>query len=101
MRGPRRKELKDPNTGKQLASDKDDKDVVAEQAPIAFKLENLDIRSSDEKPEEGAQDPLAALGADPVLHRRAGPQAQLAEARRRAAQRRAADGQGVRRHQAA
>ena len=38
-----KKELKDPNTGKQLASDKDDK-IVAEQAK-AFKLENLDIRS--------------------------------------------------------
>jgi DNA-directed RNA polymerase subunit beta len=40
-----KKELKDPNTGKALASDKDDK-VVAEQAK-AFKLENLDIRSPD------------------------------------------------------
>ncbi len=92
-----KKELKDPNTGKQLASDKDDK-VVAEQAK-AFKLDNLDIRTP-EKPEEGQQDPRPALGADPVLPRRAGPQAQLAEARRRAAQRRAADGEGLRRHQA-
>ena len=40
-----KKELKDPNTGKVLASDKDDK-VVAEQAK-AFKLENLDVRSPD------------------------------------------------------
>jgi DNA-directed RNA polymerase subunit beta len=40
-----KKELKDPNTGKQLASDKDDK-TVAEQAK-AFKLENLDIRSPE------------------------------------------------------
>ncbi|MBN9118003.1 MAG: DNA-directed RNA polymerase subunit beta [Planctomycetes bacterium] len=40
-----KKELKDPNTGKQLASDKDDK-TVAEQAK-AFKLDNLDIRSPD------------------------------------------------------
>src|SRR5205085_9072804 len=40
-----KKELKDPNTGKVLGSDKDDK-VVAEQAK-AFKLENLDIRSPD------------------------------------------------------
>lgn len=40
-----KKELKDPNTGKALGSDKDDK-VVAEQAK-AFKLENLDIRSPD------------------------------------------------------
>jgi DNA-directed RNA polymerase subunit beta len=40
-----KKELKDPNTGKQLASDKDDR-VVAEQAKT-FKLENLDIRSPD------------------------------------------------------
>jgi DNA-directed RNA polymerase subunit beta len=40
-----KKELKDPNTGKQLASDKDDK-TVADQAKT-FKLENLDIRSPD------------------------------------------------------
>jgi DNA-directed RNA polymerase subunit beta len=40
-----KKELKDPNTGKQLGSDKDDK-VVTEQAKV-FKLENLDIRSPD------------------------------------------------------
>jgi len=40
-----KKELKDPNTGKQLASDKEDKSV-AEQAKV-FKLENLDIRSPD------------------------------------------------------
>ncbi len=40
-----KKELKDPNTGKQLASDKEDK-TVAEQAKT-FKLENLDIRSPD------------------------------------------------------
>jgi DNA-directed RNA polymerase subunit beta len=40
-----KKELKDPNTGKVLASDKDDK-VVAEQAR-SFKLENLDIRSPE------------------------------------------------------
>jgi DNA-directed RNA polymerase subunit beta len=40
-----KKELKDPNTGKQYASDKDDK-AVADQAK-GFKLENLDIRSPD------------------------------------------------------
>ena len=40
-----KKELKDPNTGKQLASDKDDK-VVADQAK-EFKLDKLDIRSPD------------------------------------------------------
>jgi DNA-directed RNA polymerase subunit beta len=40
-----KKELKDPNTGKQLASDKDDR-VVADQAKT-FKLENLDIRSPE------------------------------------------------------
>jgi DNA-directed RNA polymerase subunit beta len=40
-----KKELKDPNTGKVLGADKDDK-VVAEQAK-AFKLENLDIRTPD------------------------------------------------------
>ena len=40
-----KKELKDPNTGKVLGSDKDDK-VVAEQAK-AFKLDNLDIRSPE------------------------------------------------------
>ncbi|MFO0848890.1 MAG: DNA-directed RNA polymerase subunit beta [Gemmataceae bacterium] len=40
-----KKELKDPNTGKPLAADKDDK-AVAEQAK-GFKLENLDIRSPD------------------------------------------------------
>jgi DNA-directed RNA polymerase subunit beta len=40
-----KKELKDPNTGKQLGSDKDDK-AVTEQAK-AFKLDNLDIRSPD------------------------------------------------------
>ncbi|OWK35926.1 DNA-directed RNA polymerase subunit beta [Fimbriiglobus ruber] len=40
-----KKELKDPNTGKQLGSDKDDK-VVAEQAK-AFRMENLDIRTPD------------------------------------------------------
>ncbi len=41
-----KKELKDPNTGKALASEKDDDTVVAEQAK-AFKLDNLDIRSPD------------------------------------------------------
>jgi DNA-directed RNA polymerase subunit beta len=40
-----KKELKDGNTGKQLASDKDDK-VVAEQAR-GFKMENLDIRTPE------------------------------------------------------
>ena len=40
-----KKELKDPNTGKQLASEKDDK-TVAEQAKT-FKLDNLDIRSPE------------------------------------------------------
>ena len=40
-----KKELKDPNTGKQLGSDKDDK-AVTEQAK-AFKMENLDVRSPD------------------------------------------------------
>ncbi len=40
-----KKELKDPNTGKQLASDKDDK-TVAEQAKT-FKMDNLDVRSPD------------------------------------------------------
>ncbi len=40
-----KKELKDPNTGKQLASDKDDR-AVAEQAK-GFKLDNLDIRTPD------------------------------------------------------
>jgi DNA-directed RNA polymerase subunit beta len=40
-----KKELKDPNTGKQLASDKDDR-LVTEQAK-AFKLENLDIRTPE------------------------------------------------------
>jgi DNA-directed RNA polymerase subunit beta len=40
-----KKELKDPNTGKLLGSDKDDK-AVADQAK-AFKLDNLDIRSPD------------------------------------------------------
>ena len=40
-----KKELKDPNTGKQYASDKDDK-AVADQART-FKLDQLDIRSPD------------------------------------------------------
>jgi DNA-directed RNA polymerase subunit beta len=40
-----KKELKDPNTGKQLGSEKDDK-AVAEQAK-AFKMDNLDVRSPD------------------------------------------------------
>lgn len=40
-----KKELKDPNTGKQYASEKDDP-TVAEQAKT-FKLENLDIRTPD------------------------------------------------------
>src|SRR5262245_9494106 len=40
-----KKEMKDPNTGKQLGSDKDDK-TVADQAK-GFKLDNLDIRSPD------------------------------------------------------
>ena len=40
-----KKELKDPNTGKQLASDKDDR-LVADQAKT-FKLENLDIRTPE------------------------------------------------------
>jgi DNA-directed RNA polymerase subunit beta len=40
-----KKDLKDPNTGKALGADKDDK-VVAEQAR-AFKMENLDIRTPE------------------------------------------------------
>lgn len=40
-----KKELKDPNTGKQYASDKDDKSV-ADQART-FKMDQLDIRSPD------------------------------------------------------
>lgn len=40
-----KKELKDPNTGKQLGSEKEDT-VVAEQAK-EFKLENLDIRTPE------------------------------------------------------
>jgi DNA-directed RNA polymerase subunit beta len=40
-----KKELKDPQSGKPLATDKEDKAVV-EQA-IAFKLENFDIRSPE------------------------------------------------------
>ena len=40
-----KKELKDPNTGKPLGSEKDDK-AVADQAR-AFRLDNLDIRSPD------------------------------------------------------
>jgi len=40
-----KKDLKDPNTGKILGSEKDDK-VVAEQAK-AFKLDHLDLRSPD------------------------------------------------------
>jgi DNA-directed RNA polymerase subunit beta len=40
-----KKELKDPNTGKQYASEKEDK-TVADQAK-GFKLDNLDIRSPD------------------------------------------------------
>ncbi|MFO0802438.1 MAG: DNA-directed RNA polymerase subunit beta [Gemmataceae bacterium] len=40
-----KKELKDPNTGKQYASEKDDK-TVADQART-FKMEQLDIRSPD------------------------------------------------------
>jgi DNA-directed RNA polymerase subunit beta len=40
-----KKELKDPQTGKPLAAEKEDK-AVAEQA-AAFKVENLDVRSPD------------------------------------------------------
>ena len=40
-----KKDLKDPNTGKVLGSEKDDK-VVSEQAK-AFRMENLDLRSPD------------------------------------------------------
>ena len=40
-----KKEIKDPDTGKALATDKDDK-IVAEQA-LAFKLDSLDIRSPE------------------------------------------------------
>ncbi|MBN9523345.1 DNA-directed RNA polymerase subunit beta [bacterium] len=40
-----KKELKDPNTGKPLGSDRDDR-TVAEQAK-SFRLDNLDIRSPD------------------------------------------------------
>ena len=40
-----KKELKDPNTGKVLGSEKDDK-VVAEQAK-SFRMENLDLRSPE------------------------------------------------------
>jgi DNA-directed RNA polymerase subunit beta len=41
-----KKELKDPQTGKALASEKDDR-TVADQA-LAFKLESLDLRSPSE-----------------------------------------------------
>ena len=47
-----KKELKDPNTGKPLGADKDDK-VVAEQARH-FKMDNLDIRTPD-KTKQGAK----------------------------------------------
>ena len=40
-----KKELKDPNTGKQYGSDKEDK-LVADQAK-GYKLENLDLRSPE------------------------------------------------------
>ena len=68
--------------------------------PRLFKLDSLDIRSPEQLKQAKAifdkhQEQLE------FLCRREGTQAQLAEARRRAAQRRAADGQGLRRHQAA
>lgn len=42
-----KKEMKDPVTGKQLATDKDDK-VVVDQA-LAFRLDHLDLRSPERK----------------------------------------------------
>jgi DNA-directed RNA polymerase subunit beta len=56
-----RKDLKDPQTGKALAAEKDDK-VVSEQA-LAFRLEQLDLRS----PEKLAQGrAIAARHADRI-----------------------------------
>ena len=71
---------------------------VAEQAQ-RFKLDAIDIRSPQRKAdvEKAPQDPLAGGRSG---DRRSRPQAQLDEARRRAAQRRAADGQGLHRRQA-
>ena len=83
--------------GTPLVRDQEHK-YVAEQA-ARFKLDAIDIRSPQRKAdvEKHLQDPLAGRRSG---HRRPRPQAQLDEARRRAAQRRAADGQGLHRRQA-
>ena len=67
-----KKELKDPNTGKQSASEKDDS-TVADQAK-AFKLETLDIRTPDNaKKARKIYD--RHWERHPVLHRRTGAEA--------------------------
>ena len=93
-----KKDLKDPLTGKPLASEKEDK-AVAEQA-VGFKIENLDVRSPAklEKVRELWKRHNERIQE---LHRDARAQAQLAQSRRRIAIRRAADGQGLLRHETA
>ncbi len=83
--------------GTPLVRDQEHK-FVAEQA-ANFKLEAIDIRSPERRAEvEKAYKTLVADGRSG--HRRPRPQAELHEARRRAAQRRAANGEGLHRRQA-
>ena len=71
---------------------------VAEQAQT-FKIDSIDLRSPQKQ--EGCGEGLqAALAERRRSDRRPRPQAELDEARRRASQRRAADGEGVHRHEA-
>ena len=67
--------------------------------PQMFNIDSIDIRSPDRKAEVERIHKTAVAGRR-GRDRRARPPAQLDEARRRASQRRLADGQGLYRHQA-
>ncbi len=91
--------------GKKLV-DEDGNELVHNQEPqfvadqaVSFKVDNLDIRSDDRR-KSGAADLQANVAGRRGSDRPPRPNAQLDEARRRAPQRRAADGEGLRRHQA-
>ena len=87
----------DPSTGKPLGRAKDPKDLAEESD--RFKLDALDIRSPDAR-RQGARDGPPVRAADRGLEGREGAADQQPEAGRRAPLGRAADGQGLHRHQA-
>ena len=94
-----KKELKDPTSGKPLAATRTTRSSPSRRR----RSSSTAWTSAQPGPAEAGRTRSTTSTASgcQFLRRRAGAQAELAEARRRAAQRRAADGQGLRRHQAA